>query len=242
MNAETTQCTIRPLARVRPGAEVAIHFSRDGHTVCASTYRLQSADAQGAIVRVGEDSDWFLTGSSFDLELVIGDQTMKFVNAQAKKLNEEGNAHLIHIAWETVPARGRTMEDRPPRWMCDEHLAPTCVIENPYELYGQKCFKVENLSGTGMRLVCGQPLGLLVPGMKLKAVLQFPGMEPETVALELRWVRPVNRSVSQVGAKLVEAASSFYASAGQYLFQYVRGTEVAEIRPRGCWCRRFPAA
>ncbi|MEP7341028.1 MAG: GNAT family N-acyltransferase [Acidobacteriota bacterium] len=233
MNAETTQCTIRPLARVRPGAEVRIHFSRDGRTVCASTYRLQSADAQGATVCVSEGTDWFLTGGSFAVELAIGDQPLKFTNAEAQKLSGEGNAQLIRISWEAAPAGGRTMEDRPPRWMCDEHLAPACVIENPYELYGRKCFKVENFSRTGMRLISSQPMGLLVPGMKLKGGLQFPGMEPETVTLELRWIRPVNRSVSQVGVRLVEAAPSYYASAGQYLFQYVRGTNVAEIRRAG---------
>lgn len=236
MNSEITTSAILPLARVRPGAALAINFFRDGQPGCAGTYQLLNADSLGATVRMGEDDYGLLTRSSFDVELTIGNQTVKFANAVATDLRGEDNSYLAYIAWEPDRSRVRARQDRPPRWQCDKYLAPTCVIENPYELYGKKCFKVQNISRLGMGLITNQPLGLLVPGMRLQGVLQFPGLGQETITLELCWIRPSSESAEQefcLGAKIIEAVPNYYSCVGQYLFQYVNEIGATEIRRAG---------
>ena len=236
MNVEIAPSTITPLYRVRPGAAVTITFKLDGQAVCASAYQLLSATPLGATVRVREDIYHLLTNNSLDVELTIGDQTLKLADAVIEALGEEDHAHLIYISWENPPDKSRIQKDRPLRWPCDRQLAPLCVITNPYELYGQKCFKVENLSRVGLQLLTTQPPGLLIPGLRLPGVVQFPGLGPEPVTLELRWLRPNSSSAQQefyLGARIIEAAPSYGASAGQYLFQHISGIAAAEVRSAG---------
>lgn len=236
MNSEIITHAFLPLARVRPGAPVTINFIRDDQPVCTSAHQLLNADSLGATVRLNEDDGRLLTNSLFDAELTIGNQTVKFSNAVATIVCEEDNSHLVHIAWEPSHNKSRVQQDRPPRWQCDKYLAPICVIDNPYELYGKKCFKVENLSRLGMGLITSQPLGLLVPGMRLQGALQFPGLGQETVTLELRWISPGSEGAEQefcLGAKIIEAAPSYYACVGQYLFQYINEIGATEIRRAG---------
>jgi hypothetical protein len=127
---------------------------------------------------------------------------------------------------------GQATEGRPRRWQCGPYLSPNCAINNPYELYGNVCLKVENLSKDGLGLVTDQPVGLLVPGMSLDCVVHFPGLGAEQVTLELRWVKQMGDGpdkVFRLGAKLIQSAPSYLPCAGQYLFQHVPEATVSDI-------------
>ncbi len=229
----STTRPITPLARVRPGAAVALKLIVNGDTVSPHQYQLLRIDPRGATVRVSEEACQILTGVSFDVELTIGDQNIRLADVTGIHLVGEEGADLLYLCWAAQSGREHEEEEQPARWQCDKHVFPTCVVDNPYELYGKLCFRVESLSRNELCLLSGKSPGLLVPGMKLNGQLQFPGLGQEAVTLELQWVRPGIGREFHLGARIVEASPNYHACAGQYVFQYVDGANVPKIKGAG---------
>lgn len=235
MNArpESTLRTICPLARVRPGAAVAIKLIVHGETINPRGYDLLRIDSRGATVRLSDEVCQMFTGATCDVELTVGDQTIRIPDTAIIHLIGEEGAQLLYLCWVSRSGEDQEEEGQAPRWQCDKHVFPTFVVNNPYELYGQQCFRVESLSRDELCLISGKLPGLLVPGMKLSGLLQFPGSEQESVTLELCSVRPGVGSEFSLRAKIVEASPNYSACAGQYVFQYVEGANPSKIKASG---------
>ncbi len=222
------------LGGVRPGATVTLDVLFNGQPLDAGACRLHSLSPDGAVLAMSEDIYDAIDGEALDMRLTIGDQMLTYTQREPTHLCQVNGSHLIRLPWESSPAA--TQVERGPRWQCSSYLSPSCVVSNPYELYGKVCLKVENLSKDGLGLVTDQTVGLLAPGMKLDCTMLFPGLSEEPVKLELRWIKQVSDgpvNVVRLGAKLIKSSPSYLPCVGQYLFQHVREAAVIDIWQAG---------
>jgi predicted GNAT family N-acyltransferase len=178
-------------------------------------------------------------GDRVDAALRLGSQLCRFSGLVVSSVAEEGGRSLIGLRWcqddggePAMRVQRRTVR----RWLCSEAFLPTGVSANPVKFNDFIHYRIVDLSRDGMKIMTSLRNKLLVPQMRLEAILSFPMIGEVRATFQIAWTRIVSdagKDVLALGVSFVKPSRELLEAVGQYLLQFGAQASVTELRRDG---------
>jgi predicted GNAT family N-acyltransferase len=177
-------------------------------------------------------------GSAVELILKLGDQHKEHYRLTVESVRPERHGRILSMAWMPSANASREARERRrvKRWLCGGPFALTGIAPNPLRFHDFIYFRVEELSHGGVQFFSSLRNNLLLPGLRLDAVLTFPGLGASEFRLRLVHTRIVDDAGVQrlrVGAQWLNPTRTGLGMAAQYLHQFGPRVTPSELGAAG---------
>ncbi|MEQ8689924.1 MAG: hypothetical protein RIC89_03685 [Pseudomonadales bacterium] len=192
--------------------------------------------SERAIELAVEDEE-FRTGSAVDLELIISSQRLYYEGLVISEETDNAELRRVGIRYaRQVEAWGQDERRSSPRWFCEEHCHPICVISSPFVMGRPTLLKIKDISSFGMRMVCSVRATYLVPQLKVSATIELPTVGSFQANLEIVRVdfeKDRGEDALAIGVRFLGLKESNRSMLSQYLIEYSSAVSLEELKESG---------
>lgn len=223
---------------VRFGEPIECHLifnvGREKHNVAARVWRLSPVGIELICSELA-----LAKGCSVDLKLRLGDRETDFYGLIVDEIFEDSRGQrLIFIRFliDSSTERADVEKRKSERWLCSEQFYPTLVAPNPCVYNDFLFFRVKDISNGGFRLATSLRNKILIPGITLDGIVNFPMVSQTRIKIKVinsRVELENGKDILIIGVKYEDDSKTLNEIIGQYLFQFGAANSLKELEDSG---------
>jgi hypothetical protein len=150
----------------------------------------------------------------------------------------EAKDQVISLKWVFIQQSLEDGSDRrkAQRWLCGTEFSPTGICANPLKYNDFIHFSMEDISLNGAQIITSMRNKLLVPGMSLETLMNFPMIGQTHLFVEIIYCKIVSvrgKEMFSLGCRFKKITPMQSEMIGKYLLQFGVGTTPRELKEAG---------
>lgn len=177
-------------------------------------------------------------GTSISLRLQLGSDSLEYDGLIVNEIMQDAGRILAGVRTFRPKASPQTIEDRREhkRWTVSSDFMPTGMAPNPVRFNDFIHFRVDNISGGGLRIITSMRNKLVGIGQRLDVTISLPLVGSVQASLIIRHLDTTEidgKEFLVLGTQIVGTDAVLKASLAEYLLNFAEGISLVALKEDG---------